>query len=325
VDIISWFNGNAGFAMALLTAVYVVATMLIVLESRRTNRIQRRLLEQAEELERSRRRPYVVFSLDFEHKVASRHDTLIYVYASIQNFGATSAHRITVRTTPSLQGRLGVDSGPRKPAIVDSEITFLPPGHSKRDLVGLSEFLFKDHADEALRYAVIVQYADIVGTAYREEYVIDLAAQKETLETTDVRMTLQHQMLEQVGRLSGSLGEVAKILGSPDRSLFLALPGVQLPIDSSQRELLSALVAGNEEGVKEFLVTQSFGDEMARIRPLHSKRSMEISAFASDVEYLCRAGALHGHYRHGMLWFSVTPLARDLLSVGDVQKEQLSS
>ena len=57
LSIIDWFNVNQGFSMVLLTAVYVLATILLVRQSRRANRIAQQNLESLWKLERERSRP----------------------------------------------------------------------------------------------------------------------------------------------------------------------------------------------------------------------------------------------------------------------------
>jgi hypothetical protein len=99
-SLIQWFNANSGFAMALLTAVYVVATLVIVLQSRHTNKLQAEALRQSEEIELARKRPYVALSLEFERDTASRYDSSICLYAHIRNYGAGAAINVLAVTDP---------------------------------------------------------------------------------------------------------------------------------------------------------------------------------------------------------------------------------
>ena len=57
-SVVNWSNRNNGFLMAVLTAVYVLATILILRQSRKTNRLQQEALTQARSLERSRTRVF---------------------------------------------------------------------------------------------------------------------------------------------------------------------------------------------------------------------------------------------------------------------------
>lgn len=315
---VEWFNNNAGFTMALLTAAYVGATMWIVLESRRTNRLQKIVLEQTAALERSRKRPYVMFSIDFERVQHRRHDSTVYVYARIRNIGVTSAHNVVVKTSPELKGRLGVDAEMRRPAVLNSTITFMPPNHEVKDLVAVSQFLFEDHKDDELRFDVAIAYSDANGEHYEEKYLIDVAAQKETMTVANADADAWLQVVEQVERASRSLNDIARVIDSPDRS-FLMGPGLtDRVISSEQKELLAALrvVAGATKSML-FFASQHIGDPKARIRAMRGSKEVgsepkELSAYIEDIEYLCRVGALHGHYSRGLLTFSLTPLAEQV-------------
>src|SRR5687767_100628 len=117
-QIIGWANQNDGFIMAVLTAVYVIATLLIVHQAQRTNRTQQAALAQTEALEQARTRPYMVFSLDFERHIVSSGFSSFALYAVVQNVGLSSAHDVRVETTPAINAQWGPENPPRKLAIV---------------------------------------------------------------------------------------------------------------------------------------------------------------------------------------------------------------
>lgn len=72
---IEWCNENAGFVMAALTSLYVLATVWLV-------GLGRSQLRQATTLERSRTRPFVLFDLFLEKGC---------VFAQLSNTGQTAA------------------------------------------------------------------------------------------------------------------------------------------------------------------------------------------------------------------------------------------
>src|SRR5437762_51934 len=79
---ITWCNRNAGFLSALLTLVYVIATLGLVF-------LACLQLRAAFKLERSRTRPVIILDLVTEH---------MFVHATIKNFGQTMAHDVKLIT-----------------------------------------------------------------------------------------------------------------------------------------------------------------------------------------------------------------------------------
>ena len=58
-DTINWLNANQGATSALLTAIYVIATIILVIITIRGTRIAQQSLIALELFERKRARPYV--------------------------------------------------------------------------------------------------------------------------------------------------------------------------------------------------------------------------------------------------------------------------
>jgi hypothetical protein len=233
---------------------------------------------------------------------------MIHAYAVVRNLGATSAHDVLIETTPVLQGRLGIDPKTRVPAIVGVPISLLAPHAELRDVLAPSEFLFKDNTDEQLVFAITLTYSDINGTRYGERYSINLAAQKGKLEYEDTQGKLGFRFLEEAQKAVKALDGIARSVGSPDRSLFFT-PVVPSQLSSAQKTLLRELVereASTKQGLF-FLQKTVVGTS---IRGIGSEGD-EIDAVEADVEYLCRAGVLHGHYSGGTLFFTVTSTGRE--------------
>jgi hypothetical protein len=195
----------------------------------------------------------------------------------------------------------------------------MPPNHSLKDFVTNADFFFKDNTDDALKFSVAVSYKDATGTSFAEQYLIDAAAQKEMMEVVDESDSSLLRVAEHLERLSKCVEEMMRVANSADRSLFMTPIGSQARITSEQLALLIALrAASGEEEFMTFFASLSIADTKARIRPMRDAKSVasedkNLTAYMEDLEYLCRVGALHGHYSRGMLQFAVTPVAEQLI------------
>ena len=323
---IEWLNDNAGFVMAILTGVYVVATIWILIESHRTNRLQITAIEQTAAFEHARNRPYIVFAIHSELRTHSEHDSEIYFYASAKNLGVTSAHNISIKTVPEPSTRQGWGENNktiyRTPAMLLKPISVLPPGSELREVVGPTKFVFEDNSDDKLLFEVIVAYSDVIGETYEEKFTIDLASQKERTEQEDIEGKNRHRLLRDVEEGVRALTELVRVLDSPDRSNLFA-PTDASTLGSSQIDLLRRLMDACDKELTDatFRVIPLFtGPEICK---LSSDKSDKIEGSLANVEYLCRVGALSGYYKKGMLQFTVSPTARIILksweSDGDAQ------
>jgi len=89
--IIEWCNKNNGFLMALLTLVYVAATIWLV-------HLSRKQIKLAIDLEKNRTRPFVIFDFVFERFM---------MCLQIKNIGQTSACNIRINISPTIKILLG--------------------------------------------------------------------------------------------------------------------------------------------------------------------------------------------------------------------------
>jgi hypothetical protein len=160
-----------------------------------------------------------------------------------------------------------------------------------------------------------VTYTDGRGARYEEHYSIDLAAQKEVLDLEDAEEMIFIKLAEHMERATRALDTISRTLDSPDRRVFMRPLAVGAHLNAQQSTLLAELIAqAAQTESQSFLVSQFVGHERATIRSLSQAPKgggtpREMEACIEDVEYLCRAGALQGHYRHGSLWFSLAPSA----------------
>jgi hypothetical protein len=158
-DIIAWLNANSGFVIALLTAVYVGATLLIASGARRSNALAAAGLEQALRLERQRNRPYVVF--DFE---ASDRQ----VYAVLRNVGIAPAFGVSLTLTPPLAQQLG--GQPLPLPLLPGPVRVLPQGRDLAVYVDSSDRFFVQHMDTS--FTAEVSYADSDGHVFTDHFTI---------------------------------------------------------------------------------------------------------------------------------------------------------
>ncbi len=69
---IQYLNANQGFVMAILTAVYVLATLVLVIVAHRQFALTQRSLDFASAAEKTKSRPYVLFDIVYEEMVNRR-------------------------------------------------------------------------------------------------------------------------------------------------------------------------------------------------------------------------------------------------------------
>ncbi|MBN1806017.1 MAG: hypothetical protein JW837_12270 [Sedimentisphaerales bacterium] len=313
---VEWLNENAGFIMAILTCVYVIATILILCESRRNNLLQSDAIKQSMAFERARNRPYVVFEIQSELRTHSEHDSDVYYSASAKNMGLSSAHNISIKTSPELNARLGWGANKKKtyriPSILRKPISVLLPGEEIKEIVGPAMFLFEDKSDDELSFEVSMTYSDIAQEIYQEKFTINLAWQKEHVYYEDREGKNKYRLLRDVKNAVHALEKLGRILDSPDRS-NLFTPMDPSTIDSTQIDLLRRLIDvcdNTPDSVTFIVIDYVTGPE---IHKMGSKKTEKIEGSVENVQYLCRVGALSGYYKDGILYFSVSPTAKVIL------------
>ncbi len=141
---IEWLNQNQGFIMAILTFVYVIATIFLAyiawktskisgeakeisedakLISSRAVEISRKQLKKVTELEENRVRPYVLFNIFSDENSRT--------YSHIKNYGLTAAFNVRVSIVPELK-----IYGTEELDILSSNlITMLPPDFELKNVV----------------------------------------------------------------------------------------------------------------------------------------------------------------------------------------------
>jgi hypothetical protein len=159
-SVITSLDRHSGSAMALLTLIYVIATLLLLSVA----------------LERSRTRPVVVFELLIEH---------YFVHLSIRNYGQSVARNVKITIEPELRilhGGKGFDgvfidppdeSDEPIPLLTDG-ITSLAPGREIKGEIGFVQ-RFQQHYSET-QFTGWIVYEGPDGTDYRDAFSADLLA-----------------------------------------------------------------------------------------------------------------------------------------------------
>lgn len=303
-EIVSWSNANSGAVMSVLTAVYVLATLLILLQSRRSADLQAKALKQAAELEVDRLRPRILATLEFVPGALSRHDSMAFVHVTITNIGPTAAVDVLVRFDPELVGE-PFDGKERRPAIINCPLSLVAPHQRVRDLIdGGIDFMKRF---ENVRFAVNASYKDVAGKSYSEQYEIDLEPLGDIWTIQDPSQELIWNLSRTAESAEKALSTIAEALSAPDRSNLMMPFHRDVALNSTQRELLGTLQAVQQS--IENSVGAGFAAYHVVDRPKAVVRSLEsdheLEAASVDLEYLIRAGYLHGRYEGRALRFWV--------------------
>ncbi len=178
---IEWCNDNQGFALVVLTAVYVIATITMVAVMAWSNRL-------AVDLERARSRPYVIFDIVMTNKL---------VEAVLKNIGGTAAHNVRVTLSPSISSPIygGKDLG-----LLRGPIRFVAPRREIRDFIASGPVFLEQNPDA--QFHGQVEYEDAQGRPYSEPLHIDLNFHRGTgnIEREDIGRELRkiRELLERL-------------------------------------------------------------------------------------------------------------------------------
>jgi len=160
---LNYLNANQGAIMAVLTLVYVAATLFLVMFALKQARLTQQSLAQFKEAEQRRYRPNVVFDILCEDTVA---------YAVIKNTGASPALKVTIEIEPKLQWDAQEKKGPE---FVEGGIAFLAPGREVSEPFSAGEAFHHGYKQHAFVFRGSVTYTDAAGGLYTEPFHIDIA------------------------------------------------------------------------------------------------------------------------------------------------------
>jgi hypothetical protein len=174
---VEWANQNNGFVMAVLTLVYVVATLVLVGITTRANRIALNAQKLQEQLELQRSRPYVV--VDFE-LVWDRND-LALVYLTVKNLGQTMAQdvAIDIEPTPFHEPLIDGIKARKVPFMLTDGIPTIAPRQEFSDNMGFSAELYRTF-DKAI-FKGRISYNNPLGHLFEEKFVVDWESMKDSV------------------------------------------------------------------------------------------------------------------------------------------------
>ncbi len=182
VHIVNWLNANQGFAMSVLTLVYIVATLLIFIANYLSvKELKRTRIEQS--------RPHIIVYLDvFQSNI---------VQLTIQNIGKTVAKDIEIACDPDL------DKPKERPLknsyFFTKKIPNMPPDYKYLAFVGTFNEL-KNQDGEYKKYRFTVKYKDSFRkNTYCEEFISDLNVTAMILKIKEFKLHDLVQVIEKYG------------------------------------------------------------------------------------------------------------------------------
>lgn len=164
---VEWLNNNQGFVLSILTAVYVIATILILLATVWSNRIASRAIEHSQELHRQQTRPYVVFDIICDGKFAT---------ASLHNYGTMPAFDVAVQLDQEFKSIAN-----RKSTLLRNPIGMVAPGRTISDAIDSSPAF---HEKNTLEFSGTVSYSDAANKRFEDRISLDLRYYPEMLSAT---------------------------------------------------------------------------------------------------------------------------------------------
>ena len=162
---VHYLNANQGFVMAVLTAVYVVATIILVAFVQRQASLAQKSLDFASRTEKAKYRPYVIFDIVYDDIVA---------YARLKNSGTSPAVDVRVSVSPRLRWK----DKERGIGFIEEGVPFLAPDRELSEPFGWGEEFFKQYPD--LNFSGSISYVDSDGDTYNENFAIGLSYLEET-------------------------------------------------------------------------------------------------------------------------------------------------
>lgn len=193
---VSWWNVDGAPTAAEWQAIWMFATLLVagaaawvalrqLSQMRKANEHAARAAEASADAVRESVRPYVEVSLGL--KVLAAGDPTQgnggkVAFILVRNTGRTPARRVRMVSTPEFENSgEGRPPGPdpvlealRDAFSGDYEISMLAPGNELRYVLDRTEAIMMPDAKVPTRYEVRASYVDNSGTAFEDEFVIDV-------------------------------------------------------------------------------------------------------------------------------------------------------
>lgn len=170
MSFVDWVNNNQGFVTAILTLIYVSATIAILVIMTRSNALSQRNIELLQDIEKSRLRPYVTFDIEVDRGIAS---------GILKNHGLSGARDVRVDLEPKVTEL--VNNRPQESALTRGTIGSLAPGRELREVIDASGDFLGQY--QSLLFRGDILYYDAAGTEYVEPLVVDLTVHQHLMWT----------------------------------------------------------------------------------------------------------------------------------------------
>jgi len=193
-SLVTWGNTNDGFALVVLTLVYVAATLWLAL-------LARKQLDLASELEQSRTRPFVLFEVVAERGL---------VYAQLSNTGQTPAYNVRITTSPAIRCLIRSGHGPL--TFIEEGLPMLSPARTIRALLGSWSEVEKAYPNLKFTSTVTYETGPPRKRRYSDVLFSDLAILSGILYTSRKG---QHEIVGELEKIARSLHEICAGFKSP--------------------------------------------------------------------------------------------------------------
>jgi hypothetical protein len=246
---IEWCNSNQGFVMAVLTAVYVIATIHLVRGANRANSIAEQNVRDLTKLEQERLRPLVEIRIESD---------VPFLVLRVTNQGQTPAYEIRVETSPLIKAVMGGDGSypsaktEKSIGIIEHGMGSLGAGCSESAILGTLSRVEEVYPE--MRFVGKVRFRSFTGQEYSSPVDIDLRYMKGALHVNhktihDVANRLE-EIRRELGHLRSGFHKPHVIVQSiaekrAEDEAFVSQAHDQLPTFASQNENAQQAGAAN--------------------------------------------------------------------------------
>lgn len=166
-----WITTNSNMLLVILTAIYVFATIAILMATTKSNKLTQKSIEQTAILERERLRPYLSIELKITKKGGK--DGLPYGYIVLKNTGATQARHVFIEMEPVIFSMPIVDGKKEKkiPYFIENQTENIAPNGELFDSIGFLPGIF-EHFDAPI-FRGTITYQDVNSRKYVESFTIN--------------------------------------------------------------------------------------------------------------------------------------------------------
>lgn len=169
---IDWITANSNMLLVVLTAIYVFATIAILMVTAKSNKLTQRSIEQTTILERERLRPYLSIELKITNK--GEKNGLPYGYIFLKNTGATQARNVFIEMKPVIFSTPNVGGKKQKkiPYFIENKTENIAPNVQLSDSIGFLPGIFENF--EVPIFNGTITYQDANSRKYEEPFTINL-------------------------------------------------------------------------------------------------------------------------------------------------------